>query len=109
MTTYPGFANAQQWNSYKATGKLIAIKHTIGASGIVSLFAAGGGFHIIYRLYSISKMRCSMIQSQSQAANAPLTTFHKRSALKPWFHVKTKQEGQHPLTGQRAPPISGGT
>ena len=24
-------------------------------------------------------------------------------------HVKKEQEGQHPLTGQRAPPISGGT
>ena len=21
--------------------------------------------------------------------------------VKPWFHVKIKQEGQHPLTGQR--------
>jgi len=24
-------------------------------------------------------------------------------------HIDKQQEGQHPLTGQRAPPISGGT
>jgi len=31
-----------------------------------------------------------------------------RVGKKSWF-FKIKQEGQHPLTGQRAPPISGGT
>jgi len=25
------------------------------------------------------------------------------------YYIGIKQEGQHPLTGQRAPPISGGT
>jgi len=24
-------------------------------------------------------------------------------------HIRKRQEGQHPLTGQRVPPISGGT
>jgi len=26
----------------------------------------------------------------------------------PWLSAGVEQEGQHPLTGQRAPPISGG-
>ena len=43
--------------------------------------------------------------SQSQL-NMPHGTKRKKTVMKKNYN---KQEGQHPLTGQRAPPISGGT
>jgi len=43
-------------------------------------------------------------QKQSHLQNA--TSF---SASYTQHTIETLQEGQHPLTGQRAPPISGGT
>jgi len=43
-----------------------------------------------------------LVDNATNLEKTPLHFFQK-------FDLKVEQEGQHPLTGQRAPPISGGT
>jgi len=78
----------------------------------------GSGHHLVLTTGVMSTLHSSTkIGTRQLAAASPkgaLTFLVGTSSNADWFstfHCKMhkKQEGQHPLTGQRAPPISGGT
>jgi len=73
-----------------------------------------GGYRLLadpyQRIVQVSALSFGPLASHSDEDSRPtqMGDFQERS-LEFLFRANIRQEGQHPLTGQRAPPISGGT